>query len=132
MIEVFIKRNIFSQFLAWYFFDVPRAILKGWRNFLAFNFHYFSIPLLARTLFSYWRRYHESYGRGFDIKKYFEVFIFHLTSRIIGAVVRTAAIIIGLVAEILVFIAGLMVFSGWFLLPFLLFYGVIKGVGFLI
>jgi len=36
------------------------------------------------------------------------------------------------VAEILVFIAGLMVFSGWFLLPFLLLLGLIKGIGFLI
>lgn len=121
------KKNILWQYVIWHFFDVPRSILSGWKNFLLFGLNYFSIFLLIKTLFSPWRRYQWSYGRGFDLGRYFEVFFSNLLSRILGAIIRIFLIFIGLVAEVLIVLIGLLVFMGWLILPLLLFIGLIFG-----
>jgi len=116
-------QNIVLQFIKWYYLDQPKAILRTWKNFLRFNLNYFSISLLLKTLFSHWRKYQWSYGRGFDIKRYAEVFFSNLISRVIGAIIRFFLILIGVVAEIIIVLAGIIVFLGWLLLPVLLLAG---------
>ena len=123
--------SIFLQVLIWQFFDVPKAILKGWQNFLLFNLNYFSVPTLLKTLFSHWRRYRYPYGRVFEIWKNFETFVFNMMSRIIGAILRTIFIIIGLLLEILIILIGITIFLGWLILPFLLISGLIFGISLL-
>jgi len=121
-------QNIFIQYLIWHFFDVPKGILEAWRNFLLFNLNYFSIPLLFKTLFSHWRRYRYSYGRRFDLGRYFEAFTFNLISRGLGAVVRVILILIGLLVEFFIILAGAIIFLGWLILPVLLIAGLIFGI----
>lgn len=118
-------KNILIQYLIWYFFDVPREILKGWKNFLIFNLNYFSLPSLFKTFFSHWRQYKWSYGRGFDISRYFEAFFSNLISRVLGAIMRAVLIFIGVLCEILIFLFGLILFLGWLILPVLLIVGLI-------
>jgi hypothetical protein len=125
--EVAQKQNIISQWMVWQFFDVPREILKGWKNFLKFNLNYFSVPLLLRTLFSPWRRYKVSYGKGFDISRYLEALFSNLIFRTLGAIMRSFLIIIGLLVEIFLVFAGIIVFFGWLILPVLLIAGLIFG-----
>jgi len=84
---------ILIQYLSWHFFDVPKDILRGWKNFLKFGLNYFSISLLFKTLFSHWRKYRWFYPKGFDIGKYIEVFFSNLISRILGAILRIFLII---------------------------------------
>ena len=127
MAEVTKPQNIFSQWVFWQFFEMPRNILKAWRNFLLFNLNYFSIPLLLKTFFSLWRRYKWSYGKGFDIKRYLEAFFSNLISRTLGAILRSFLIFIGLLAEIFIIFAGIIIFLGWFVLPVLLIGGLIFG-----
>ena len=115
--------SIFLQALIWQFFDVPKAILKAWQNFLLFNLNYFSVPTLLKTFVSPWRRYRYSYGKVFEIWKNFEVFVFNMMSRIIGAILRTIFIITGLLLEILIILIGITIFLGWLVLPFLLVFG---------
>ncbi|MCK4781345.1 hypothetical protein KAS79_00250 [Candidatus Parcubacteria bacterium] len=122
------EQSIVFQFIVWYFFETPKEILKTWRNFLLFNFNYFSIPLLLKTLFSHWRKYKYSYGRGFDIHRYFDTFSFNIISRGIGAVVRIFVIIAGIVCEILVLILGAIIFIGWLMLPVFLILGFYYGL----
>jgi len=122
-----IKENIIWIWVFWYFFEVPKNIISGWRNFLWFGFNYFSIPLLLKTLFSPWKRYSWSYGRGFDIARYFNVFVSNLISRFLGAAMRIVLISVGIIFEIFIFFLGLIIFLGWFLLPFLLILGTLAG-----
>jgi len=119
--------NIFIQYLEWYFFDVSKGILAGWQNCLRFNLNYWSVPLLVKTLFSHWRRYRYSYGKGFSFKRYFEVFTFNMLSRTIGAIMRIVLIILGSIAEVFVFILGASVFLIWLILPILLIGGLFYG-----
>lgn len=127
MIEALPKKNIGLEYLQWHFFQAPKTILKAWRNFLVFNFNFFSISLLGKTLFSHWRRYREFYGKGFNLQRYFQVFVFNLFSRILGAIVRIFTILIGLIFEGFIFFLGVVVFLIWLFLPlivvFLIFFG---------
>ena len=116
------------QVLIWQFFDMPRAILIGWKNFLLFNLNYFSVQLLLKTYFSHWHKYQYPYERVFEFWKNTEVFIFNMMSRIIGAIVRTFIIIIGIISEILIIILGLIIFLGWLILPALLVFGLFFGI----
>lgn len=121
------SHNIFILYLEWHFLDASKGILRGWKNCLKFNLNYWSVPLLFQTFFSHWRRYHYSYGRGFDFKRYFEAFTFNIISRILGAIMRSVLIVLGLLTEIFIIFAGVVIFLGWLILPpFLilsLFYG---------
>ena len=123
-----IKQSILIQWVSWQFFEVPKSILKAWRNFLLFNLHYFSIPLLLKTFFSHWRRYRWSYGRGLDLGRYFSVFFSNLISRILGAVMRTFLIVTGLAVEFLVVLGGIIVLLFWLILPLLLIAGFCLGL----
>lgn len=128
MQEIVKKQGILQQWLSWQFIYVPSGILQAWRNFLLFTFNYFSIPILLRTLFFYWRRYRYFYGRGFDLKRYFDAFTFNIISRVIGSIIRSIFIVIGLFSEAFVVIFGMIVFAGWFLLPIILIAGLWFGI----
>lgn len=120
-------QNIFLKWLIFQFFDAPKEILKAWRNFLIFNLNYFSIPVLLRTLFAYWRKYSWDYPKGFDLAKYLEVAVSNFISRILGAIMRVILIFIGIIVEIFILFLGGAIFLAWFILPafiiFLLYHG---------
>ena len=128
MAEIYIQRNILVSYLIWYFFDVPREILKGWKNFLVFNLNYFSIPLLLKTFFTHWRQYKWSYGRGFDPWRYFEAFFSNLISRVLGAIMRAILISLGTITEAFILIFGIILFFGWIFLPIFIVLGLFFGI----
>jgi len=117
MIKISRRGNIFFQYLDWQFLEMPGNFIAGWRNFLKFNLNYFSIPLLIKSFFSPWRRYSMHYGRGFDIKNFFETLFSNLIFRILGAIMRSFLIIIGLLVEVFIIFVGAVLFAGWILLP---------------
>ena len=121
-------QNIILLWLVWYFIETPQQILKGWKNILSFNFNYFSIPLLFKTLFSYWHQYRWYYPRGFDIGQYLEVFFSNLISRILGAIIRIFMIIFGIIIETLIFIIGIILIIIWLMMPALIVLTIFKGI----
>ena len=124
--------NIFSQWFSWHFLELPKDIFKAWKNFLLFNLNYFSISLLLKTLFFPWRKYSYSYGRGFDLSRYFEAFTFNLISRALGAIMRICLIVLGLLVQIFIIFAGAIILISWLLLPAFLIIGLIFGFRILI
>ena len=120
-------QSIILQYIEWQFIDTPRGVLKAWKNCLKFNLNYWSVIVLIKTFFTHWRRYRFDYGKGFDFKRYFEVWTFNIISRILGMVLRSVLIVLGLVSEIFVFLIGLLVIWGWLVLPLLLILGLIFG-----
>lgn len=128
MLESCPKKNIFSRWLKWHFFEVPKKILKVSRNFLVFNFNYFSVFTLLKTLFAPWRRSKESYGRGFDLKRYAATFIGNMISRILGLIVRIVIIVIGLIVEVFIFLCSIIVFFSWIFAPLIIFILISLGI----
>ena len=125
-------QNILFQYLIWHFFDMPKNILRAWRDYLRFNLNYFSVLLLLKTLFSPWRRYKVSYGKGFDAGRYFEAFFSNLIFRVFGATIRSFLIVIGIIAEIVIVFGGIVAFFAWLVLPGLLILGFYHGFRILI
>ena len=121
-------QNIVLQYLSWHFLEASRNILRVWKNFLKFGLNYFSITLLLKSLFSPWHKYSWAYPRGFYIGKYLEVFISNLISRILGAVLRIFLIVFGILTEIFIVFAGIIIFLGWLILPVLLIFGLVLGI----
>ncbi|MBI4054298.1 MAG: hypothetical protein HY397_03145 [Candidatus Doudnabacteria bacterium] len=112
-----LSRNLVSAFAVWFFGIAPKKIVEIWGNYLAAVMHYFSVPLLLRTLFAHWHRDIEGYGRGFDFNRYFRVFMMNSVSRLVGLGVRSVTIAVGLGAEAVVFFSGLVFLSFWLLAP---------------
>ncbi len=123
MTEIAQKQNILIQWVFWYFIEMPKNILHSWKDIFRFYLNYFSIPLLLKTLFAPWRHNLLLYPKGFDIGKYFEIFISNLISRTIGAILRFFLILIGFFVEILIILAGVIMLFVWFVLPFCLILG---------
>ncbi|MCD6429279.1 hypothetical protein J7L09_01130 [bacterium] len=114
------RYSVLSEYLKWHFYEIPKEIQKGWFNYLRFYLNFFSIPILLKTFFSPWKRYRWSYGRGFSFSRYFEVFISNMATRLIGMVMRTILIIIGLIVDIFILVAGACVYILWWFLPVLI------------
>ncbi len=123
MWQVVEKRNIFSSWLLWHYGVASGNVIKRWKDLLRFNLDYFSIPFLFRTMFSPWRRYKISAGKGFDISKIAEVVIFNTFSRFIGATMRLTVIVVGIVMQMAILFFGIVAFMLWLLLPLLIISG---------
>ncbi len=124
--------SICYNFFVWYYLQMSAALLSAWKNFLFFALNFFSVPVLLKTFFSPWHKYQSDYGRFFEVWKNIETLIFNLTSRIIGAFVRTLLIISGIILIIAVFLIGLIFLIIWIILPLLIIISFIFGLWLLI
>lgn len=124
-------RNILVQYFEWHFFDVPKEILRGWKNYLRFYSYFFSVSLLLKTLFSPWKRAAWSYGRGFSFKRYIETFISNIFSRFIGMFLRLILIIFALIVETLIILLGFLFYISWLCLPAVFILSLFFGIKFL-
>ena len=106
----------FVEYFAWHYSSAFRDVTSFWMNIAWFVTHYFSIPLLFRTLFSPWKRVTAEHTKR-GIEDLAATIVFNIMSRIVGAFVRSMLIIVGLTA-LLVVLTGYCVFLVlWTLLP---------------
>ena len=115
--KIQLSPNIITAFWTWYFIAAPKNIVEIWANFLKANLHYFSVLLLLRTLFAPWHRDKTGYGRGFDFKKYLEIWSLNMVARGVGFIIRSVTILIALVVEAFIMVVGLIFLSFWLLAP---------------
>src|SRR5689334_12527442 len=99
------------------------------KNFLSFVYNFFSIPLLAKSLFSPWRRFNDSYGK---VESIFETLIFNIVMRFVGAIVRFIFIVMGIFSLVVLSVLSVLIFTAWLLLPFIIIYALLVGIGGLI
>jgi len=117
------KENIFILWIFWQFYEMPKFLFQVWNNYFNFASNLFSLPLLLKTFFSPWRKYIWAYPKGFDIGEFFSTFISNAISRILGAIMRIVLIIVGILFQIFVAVAGLIIFLGWLFFPFIVIFG---------
>ena len=119
------RENIIIMWFLWHFYEMPKFLFSVWRNYFLFGLYYFSIPLLLKTLFSPWRRYNWVYPKEFDVKELFNTLISNTFSRILGSICRMVLIIIGALAQIFIFIVGIITIFLWLLIPFIVIVGIL-------
>jgi hypothetical protein len=123
------KHNILMVWLSWHFFEMSKFLLGVWKNYILFALNYFSLPTLLKSLLAPWRKYKWNYPKGFDIAEFFNTFISNVFSRLLGALMRIVLIIFGILFQIFVIFAGLVVFLLWILLPFIIVAGFLFFLG---
>lgn len=87
------------EYIAWHYTEAVRLSLNIITNFLWFTYHFFSIPVLARSLF--------------------KPFAGHIGLVLVGVLLRLVVIVSGIVFCSLVVFAGAIIFVLWLLLPFI-------------
>ncbi|MFH1840970.1 MAG: AAA family ATPase, partial [Candidatus Shapirobacteria bacterium] len=107
-----------NSYFFWHYLAAPKAIIKIIGNYLIFFTHYFSVPLLAKTLLAPWKRQIGQREKlGWDLNDLATVFVTNVISRVIGAIIRLATLLTWLLAEILIFILGSSLLLFWLILP---------------
>lgn len=117
------KENIFITWFLWQFYEMPKFLFSVWNNYMMFATNFFSVKLLLKTFFAPWRRYKWNYPKGLDIAEFFNTFISNAFSRFLGAMMRTVLIIVGILLQVFVAMAGLIIFVGWLFVPFIIIAG---------
>lgn len=123
--------NILIKYLYWQLIITPKKVLSIVRNYLSFGLEFFSIGETLRSLFSPWRRYLWDYGRGFDIARYFEVFLSNIITRLIGFIMRLFLIATFLIYEVIILVLGIVLFFASIVYPFLFVWAIIYGFKYL-
>ncbi len=121
---------LFIDFGTWFYTRAFVDVLAVWFNFMWFVTHFFSIPLLLRTLFSPWKRMTDD-DKPHSVEAYMEAFVMNIMSRIFGAFVRTAIIFVGVLALCLGVVVLGTVLAFWLFAPFILVYSLFYGIALL-
>lgn len=106
---------IVGLFTWWYGIGWKQRLLEA-REHLASTYDYFSIDLLARTLFSPYRQISAGKVRG-PIGVQMRAWFDRLISRTIGAIVRSLMIVMGVVTLVVTVIVNAVVIVAWGLVP---------------
>jgi hypothetical protein len=124
--------SIILGYLKWHYSKAISSLGTIWKNLLYFIFHYFSISLLFKNFFDPWKRMNDSYPKRFSFKEYLFSFLTNIIIRIVGMIMRTFLIIIGLTCYIILAIFYPIVLIIWLLLPFITLYLIATGLLFII
>ena len=119
---------ILHHYLIWHYSRAYFEFFRIWTNLLWFVVHYFSMKQLLFSWFSPWKRVTEQRTKAWDIEDMASSILINLLSRIVGAMLRTIVLVVGLAALSVLLIGGLVVYATWFLAPVLLVTLIVMGV----
>ncbi len=125
-----INIRLLSAYIEWHFTVAVREVFDLWKNLVWFGYHFFSIPLLMKTLFRPIFRVHESAppGTGINIELFFENLTINLIARIVGFFLRVVLIFCGAFYQLIMLLLAPVLFFAWLAMPFLPFIFIIAGI----
>ena len=103
-----------------------------WLNLLWFTIHFFSIPQLAASWFSPFKRITEDRRGEFNFEAIAGYVIINLLSRVVGALMRTIIIGVGMLILSGMVLAGFVLQIVWIFLPLLLIGGLVSSISILL
>ncbi len=104
----------------WHYTEGLIDLARNWKSFIAFVLHFFSLGLLVRTWFAPFGRLDEEYKKGLDAEAFFETLVANTLMRVVGFVLRTFVIVMGLFSLLMVVALGPVVFVLWTFAPFII------------
>jgi hypothetical protein len=111
---------IIPYYVAWHYSRGVHDVLVRFKDFLWFFWNLFSITELTKTFFEPFERLGQAAPKGFKPEKMLEAFATTLVMRVVGVVVRTTVILLGLLVQLTVVVICIGFLIVWILLPFLL------------
>jgi hypothetical protein len=119
-------------YLKWHYTKALMTAFSFWKNILVYLINLFSIKSLLGNFFAPWKRLGDSYPRKFDLQKILSTFIVNTTMRIVGILLRSILLIIGLSCCTIYIILLPLTLVLWLILPIAIFVLVIGGLKYLI
>lgn len=118
--------RVLGMFILWYIWEVPRGIVRTYGAYARALGEIFSIRFLLATLFSLWKGIADDYpsSQGIRIEKMLGTFCLNTISRVIGCVIRSCTIGLGMSAQLVCFALFLIALAAWIAYPVLVFFGV--------
>jgi hypothetical protein len=107
-------------YLRWHYTQGVIDLVNNIINFLWFVYNFFSIPLLLRTFFVPFHRLQETAVKGFNIEQWAQALLVTTLMRLVGALLRTFLIAIGIIFLVAVFTGGSILLLAWLTMPLLL------------
>lgn len=121
--------SIVIIYIRWHFGQGMREIFEWYKNISWFGYHFFSIPLLLKTLMRPIYRIHESArpGTGLNVELFFENLAVNAIARAVGFFLRIFLIICGGIYQLILLLLIPVFFITWLVMPFILPILVING-----
>lgn len=117
-----------AHYTIWHYTKGIYEVFIVWKNIIWFTNQFFSIKLLLKTFFKPWKRLHEKHYRSEGVGEFFTNIMINTLMRIVGMVMRSIVIVLGLACMLLAIFSGLFLFGIWFLLPPIIFFIFIMGL----
>jgi hypothetical protein len=117
----------FWEYVGWHYGRALAELIGLWRGFVWFFYHFFSMPLLVRTLFAPFHRL-EIHERHIGLEERMSNIVANLLMRVFGFVMRTFMLAIGGAVVVATICIGVVVYLAWLLAPLTLLAAVIGGV----
>lgn len=120
-------------YIEWHYTRGVRNLARIVANFFVFVVNFFSIPALAASLFSPWRRLGEERQHQYlDLEEIASVFIVNTLMRVVGLIIRLVTISLGFVALVIVFVVGSAALVLWLVWPLVIIIFIVNGLYFII
>lgn len=120
------------HYVWWHYVLVWLDIARLYIDFIAATANLFSLKILVRTWWLPWRRLGEAYPNHFSPGEYLSTFIINTLMRMVGIIIRSILLVVGVVACVLVALAGLLGVALWLILPFIILALVVLGVALMV
>ena len=109
---------VLVDYLHWQFVAGPRWLLEFFWNLEKALLQFFSVPVLLKTLFSYWRRDKVPLiGNG--MQGLIEGLAWNTISRLIGFIIRSFTLAFWLIAQVVAAVFAVVLFVLFLLWPFI-------------
>jgi hypothetical protein len=109
--------SIAYHYFAWHYSSAFREMFHVWKNLLWFVFRFFSIAQLLNSWFAPWKRITVDRGETWNLEDLAGFIVVGCISRIIGFVIRTAVICLGLTCLLITLIGGIGAYIFWIIAP---------------
>lgn len=108
----------FTSFVPWYFIEQPKKIARTYVAYSNAFMEILSIAFLLRTFFSPWKSIIDEYPRNLmNYMAVLEVFTLNCTTRVIGMIFRSIALVFAITAQLVLFAFFLAYFLLWYAYP---------------
>ena len=111
---------IMHHYFLWHFGRAFGEILHVWKNLLWFVFHFFSIGALLKSWFAPWKRITQERGENWNMEDLAGFILIGFISRLVGFIIRSTVVLLGLTALLLVTVGGIATFLFWVAAPVVL------------
>ena len=108
------------HYVFWHYTRAWGEILHVWSNLIWFVINFFSLPQMMLSWLSPWKRMTEGRGEKWSFEDLASYIIIGIISRIVGGIMRTVVIFLGLVSLFTVLALGIVTLVFWAAAPFVI------------